>query len=65
MTTDTSDEEVIALGERCGIAIIMFFNSRDDIKAQAHTVNVSRERGGFVCHNARLDGRVEIYAAAW
>lgn len=57
MTTDTLEEEVNALGDRYGTAIITFFNNRDDIKAQAHMVNVSKEQGGYVCHNARLDGR--------
>ncbi|MFG6355725.1 MAG: hypothetical protein K1W26_02710 [Acetatifactor sp.] len=56
MATGTSEEEVNELGERCGTVIITFFNNRDDIMAQVHTVNVSREQGGYACHNARLAG---------
>lgn len=54
MTTGTSEEEVNALGEGYGTAIITFFNNRDDIKSQVHTVNVSREQRVYACHNARL-----------
>lgn len=55
MATDMPEEEMDAFGEEYDTAIITFFNNRDDIKCQVHTVNVSKERGGFVCHNAGLD----------
>lgn len=55
MTTGMSEDEINAFGEGYGTAIITFFNNRNDIMSQVHTVNVSKEQGGYVCHNAWLD----------
>ncbi len=54
-TTDETDFDV--LGFFCDHFILTVMNDRNDIFKQVHTFYISKEKGGFVAHNAGLRDR--------
>jgi len=51
MTTSIEKAEINAIGENYDTAIISFFNDQKRVTGGIHTVNVSKEQNGYVCHN--------------
>jgi len=54
----TEEEKFEELAGRSHSLILTMYNDRDDISRQVHTVNISRESGGYVAHNVYCDGRL-------
>lgn len=51
-TSQNEVERINLIGEKYPVAIVTFFNDREDITKQMHTVCITKENGIFWAHNA-------------
>jgi hypothetical protein len=54
----TAEDAFDAVGKTADGLILTFYNDKDDIRRQVHTVFLSRENGALWAHNVYGDGRV-------
>lgn len=54
----TDEREFDSLAERSESLIFTMYNDKDDISGEIHTVNISKERGGYIAHNVHCNGRI-------
>ncbi|MGN0403024.1 MAG: hypothetical protein ACI4HQ_12310 [Acetatifactor sp.] len=55
----TREERFEELGQKSQSLILTMYNDKSDIRAEIHTVNISKEPAGYVAHNVYCNGRVE------
>ena len=52
LETSLNKEDINTIGDTYDTIIISFFNHRNDVTKGIHTINISKDRNEYICHNA-------------